>query len=188
MKKIPTLFIKDDKNVLTKEVAPQNKWVYDDGSYATRKYDGTACMIHDMTLYKRYDAKTNKKTGKQKPIPEGAIKCQEKPDTVTGHFPYWVKCDRNNKSDKYHFEAFDKKNVWEDGTYELCGEKINGNKEHMIGHGLIKHGNHLLNLRSFTYEEILLYLLKNKCEGIVIYNKTGEKMCKIRRKDYGLDW
>ena len=36
----------------------------------------------------------------RKPVPEGAIKCQEKADPITGHFPCWVKVDDKKPEDK----------------------------------------------------------------------------------------
>lgn len=96
--------------------------MFDEGVKATRKYDGTACAIIDGLLYKRYDVK------KGKAVPKFAIPCQE-PDHITGHWPHWVLCQRDNPADKYHFEGLDNLDRKEDGTYELCGPKIQGNPE-----------------------------------------------------------
>ncbi len=182
MKKISTLFKKDtdDLGRVINEVNPENQWVIDGDGVATRKFDGTACAIINGELYKRYDVK------KGKTVPDGAIPCQE-PDEITGHWPHWVKCDRSNPENKYHFEAFDVMVLPDDGTYELCGEKINGNKENIKGHELIRHGNHgLLGLIfPYTFENIEQYLSSVNIEGIVFHHPDG-RMCKIRKSDFGL--
>jgi len=98
MKKIPTLFTREFKKHkvvnITPEVTPGLEWVLEGEGIATVKADGSCCAIFNDELYKRYDAKG-------KSIPDGAIKCQEEPDPVTGHFPCFVKCDRDNPSDKW---------------------------------------------------------------------------------------
>ena len=99
MRKMSTLFIiLYPERSLLDEVRPENSWIHDAGVLPTRKFDGSACMILNSTLYKRWD---NKK-GKVPPI--GAIECQE-PDVITGHHPYWILCDKYNNADKYFFEA-----------------------------------------------------------------------------------
>ena len=125
MKKISILYKKDpnDWGRVINEINPENDWVFNDG-IPTRKFDGTSCMIKDFELYKRYDAKRNRKTGKWKQIPIGAIPCQE-PDKITGHHPHWIKCDVSNGGDTYHLEAFSKLSLDamdNDGTYALIVE------------------------------------------------------------------
>jgi len=193
MKKIKTVFAKDENNNMTTTIPEDNLWVLDNG-IATIKFDGTSVKIAGI-LYKRYDAKKDKKTGLYKAVPEGAIPCQE-PDEVTGHWPHWVPCDRNDPSDKYHFEAFDKQDEWEDGTYELCGPKINGNPQCMNEHLLIEHGKRLYNLPNghflrdpkVDYDSLKSFLETHNIEGIVYHEKNGDRMLKIRRKDFGIEW
>ena len=189
MKKISTLFKKNPDNLglVINEINPENQWVFKYG-IPTRKFDGTACAIINGNLYKRYDARINTKTGLyKKPIPEGAIPCQE-PDPITGHHPHWVKCDRNNPADKYHFMAFDLLENKENGTYELCGEKVQGNPEHIKGHKLIKHGIEVLNITDFSFENIKKYLSdpSHNIEGIVFHSKLDDKMCKIKKSNFGI--
>ena len=183
MKKISTLYKKDpaDLSKVLAEIAPENKWVLDGEGIPTRKFDGTATAIINGELYKRYDAKR----GKQ--VPVGAIPCQE-PDAITGHYPHWIKCERNKPSDKYHFEAFDILNNKEDGTYELCGEKIQGNPEHISGHRLIKHGIEQLSITDFSFEGLRKYLSNPELdiEGVVFHHRTDDRMCKIRKCDFGI--
>lgn len=195
MKKLSTLFKKDPNDLgrVINEINPENEWVFEFG-IPTRKFDGTACAIINGELYKRYDSKINKKTGKRKPIPEGAIPCQEA-DEITGHWPHWVKCNRDDNSNRWHFVGFDELmqtcvenqsvNVFDD-TYELCGEKIQGNPENIKGHKLIKHGSQILSIDDFSFEWIHMFLAAVDIEGIVFHHKTDDRMCKIRKSDFGI--
>jgi hypothetical protein len=165
MKKISTLFKKDPNNlgVVINEINPDNQWVFDGFGIATRKFDGTA--------------------------PEISIPCQD-PDPISGHWPHWVKCDRNNPSDRYFFEALDNSENLRDWTYELIGEKINGNPEGIIGHKFVEHGaTKLIGLvYPITFENLKQYLETVDIEGIVFHHKErlDGRMCKIRKKDFGI--
>ena len=180
MKKISTYFEKDptDLGRVINQVNPENAWVSDEGVVATVKFDGTSCAIINGQLYKRYDAKRGKTA------PEGAIPCQE-PDSVTGHHPHWVLCNRENPGDKYHFEAFDKEDGILDGTYELCGPKIQGNPEKFPDHFLVRHGAQVLLLESLEFDYIREVLEAEDIEGIVFHHPHG-MMCKIRKTDFGI--
>jgi hypothetical protein len=187
MKKISTLYKKNPQDLsrVIDEVNPENSWVFE-GAIATRKFDGVATAIISGDLYKRYDVKR----GKTAPV--GAIPCQE-PDEITGHHPHWVKCDRDNPSDKLFFEAFDCLDNKEDDTYELCGEKISTerfnaklNVEKIEGHKLIRHGCEKLNVPDLSFDGIRKFLDEHDIEGIVFYHPTDDRMCKIRKKDFGI--
>ncbi len=167
------------------KINPKNEWVYEYG-IPTRKFDGTATAIINGEFYKRYDAKL--KNGKyKKPIPKNAIPCQDA-DLITGHHPHWIRCDRNNPADKWHWKAFDLLEKKEDGTYELCGTKVQSNPENITGHILIKHGIEVLEITNFTYENIKKYLSdeRNDIEGIVFHCSIDDRMCKIRKSDFGI--
>jgi len=183
MKKISTLFKKDpnDLSKVINEVNPENQWVFEGNSIPTRKLDGTACAIIEGKLYKRYDVK------KGKSIPNDAIPCQE-PDEITGHWPHWIKCDVNNPSDKYHFEGFNNLSLKKDGTYELIGEKVQGNAEKLKGHYLVRHGELLLPRLyiPLTFYGIIQYLGMVDIEGIVFHEIGGDRMAKIRKSDFGI--
>lgn len=122
-----------------------------------------------------------------KPIPDGAIKCEEEADTITGHLPCWVKAESNNKAYKWAIKAFDDAGELEDGTYEICGEHFNSNRECLAGDIMIKHGSVEFEIADRNFEGIRKFLEENYIEGIVFHRDNGE-MCKIRRKDYGLSW
>lgn len=186
MKKISTLFKKDpnDLSLVIDEINPGNEWVFTDG-IPTRKYDGIACAIINGFLYKRRDIK------KGKNVPHDAIPCQE-PDVITGHWPHWVRCERGNNDDKYFFEAFDQLGIKLNGSYELCGESIsterftkNFNAENITGHMMIPHGEMYIELPYLSFYGIKAYLAMHDIEGIVFKEMHGERMCKIRKKDFG---
>lgn len=87
MKKIPTLFKREFENGKIKAVLPELNGDMENvliNGTATVKWDGSCCAVIGGKFYKRYDAK------KGKPVPAGAIKCQEEADSVTGHLPCWV--------------------------------------------------------------------------------------------------
>ncbi len=184
MKKLSTLFKKDPEDLgrIIAEINPENTWALTDG-VPTQKFDGTSCAIIDGKLYKRFDLK------KGRNLPEGAIPCQE-PDSKSGHHPHWVPCHREDNANKFHFEAFDKLGSENqiDGSYELCGEKIQKNPEKLIGHQLIPHGKEILDLPDRSFEGIKSFLESADLEGIVFHHKdpNDERMCKIRKTDYGI--
>lgn len=202
MKKIPTLFEREFLNHKTvkifNEVTPGMEWVLAGEGVATVKFDGSCCAIIDGDLYKRYDAKKGRK------VPEGAIKCQEEVDPITGHLPCWVKCDRENPNDKWFWSAFDNyvleysKNHLDtcelqspmsiilDGTYEAVGRHFRNNSYNMNYDILIPHGKQEIEVER-TFNGIKRYLSENYIEGIVFW-KDGEPKCKIKRSDFGFEW
>ena len=108
------------------------------------------------------------------------------PDPVTGHHPHWVKCERSDTANRWFFTAFDRLELKEDATYELCGEKVQGNKENIIGHELIRHGIHVLHITDLSFDGIKEYLSNVDIEGIVFHHETDSRMCKIRKSDFGI--
>ena len=189
MKKIPTLFVREFEGHTVKRVLPEVteglEWVLEGKGIATIKYDGSCCAIIDGKLYKRYDAKHGK------PIPKGAIPCQEKADPITGHFPCWLACDREQPSDKWFYAAYDclvkDIGIPLDGTYEAVGVHFQGNPYKMEDDRLIKHGLNVAFLKERSFEGIKQFLEENYEEGIVFW-KDGEPKCKIKRSDFGLVW
>ncbi|MCI8795340.1 MAG: hypothetical protein HFG89_00585 [Dorea sp.] len=202
MKKILTLFERKYENHKVTEVLPNitpgMEWVLSGEGVATVKFDGSCCAIIDGDLYKRYDAKKGRK------VPEGAIKCQEEADSITGHLPCWVKCDRENPNDKWFWSAFDNyvleysKNHLDtcelsspmsiilDGTYEAVGRHFRNNSYNMDSDILIPHGKQEIEVER-SFEGIKRYLSENYIEGIVFW-KDGEPKCKIKRSDFGFEW
>lgn len=183
VKKISTLFKKDPSDLgrIINEINPENAWVFHGEGIATRKFDGTSSAIIDGILYKRYDVK------KGRTAPPDAIPCQEA-DSVSGHHPHWLPCDRTKKEDRFFFEAFDALSEIIDGTYELCGPKVQGNPENLDRHVLIPHGKEILEIQDFSFEAFR-ELLSDKdmnIEGIVFHHISDGRMCKIRKRDFGV--
>lgn len=188
MKKIPTVFKRVFENnkivgILPEFTNEECKEAFEKGT-PTLKMDGSACAVIGGMLYKRYDCKRGKK------LPENAILCQEKPDEITGHFPCWIPCSRDNRADKWFFAAYD--NYWEfnkveDGTYEAIGMHFNGNKYGMIEDTLYKHGSIVVDFGFRTFDSVKKYLESYKIEGIVFWFE-GKPVCKIKRSDFGFYW
>lgn len=179
MKKIPTLFKRiftpDHKKIITREVTPGCECVLRGECIATVKWDGACCAIINGEIYKRYDAKIGR-DGKQKVPPEGAIPCQPEPDPETGHWPHWVKCEKNKPEDKYFLEALDNfhqspqlshtpaqphkldPSGWSgwaiyDGTYEAVGPAWQSNPQSVETNRLVRHGDNIIpieNLLDFS--------------------------------------
>ena len=194
MKKIPTLFKREFEghnivNVLPELSDESLQWVLDGEGIATVKWDGSCCAIIDGKFYVRYDAKNGK------PVPEGAIKCQEEPDPVTGHLPCWLPYDENNKGQKWFGDAYKRYADTQvevplehqpDGTYEAIGKHFNGNMYNLDYDTLVLHGKDVIEVPR-TFEGIRDYLKDNFIEGIVFW-KDGEPKCKIKRSDFGFEW
>lgn len=187
MKKMTSLFVRDyiakHKASARNEYSPGTEWVQAGLGFATVKLDGTCCMIKDGALFKRYDAKH----GKQPPA--GFIPCQESPDPISGHWPGWLVVGDEPES-RWHREAFAAKlpTEWLDGTYELVGPKIAGNKERFDHHELDRHGAYVFSAGPpRDFEGLKEWFQHNHVEGIVWHSPTGE-MVKIKRSDFGMEW
>jgi hypothetical protein len=198
MKKIKTVFAVDrERDFATSVPNPGCEWVLGGEGSASVKIDGTSCLVAGGRLFKRYDAKNGK------PLPAGAVPCEEAPDPVTGHWPCWVPVG-DAPEDKFHREAFARKEGWEDGTYELVGPKISStthrmsskgrfercgsvkNRYGLDGHELWPHGADVRDVPR-TWEGIRDWLAAHEVEGLVFRHPDG-RMAKIRRKDFHLAW
>ncbi|HYX21796.1 MAG TPA: DUF5565 family protein [Thermoanaerobaculia bacterium] len=185
MIKILCLFQRDfsgGKPRLLRAVTQGCDWVLAGEGTATRKRDGTSCLVKGGVLYKRYDVK------KGKTVPAGAIACTPQADGVTGHWPHWIEVGSEPDS-VWHMNAWTnlKPRVLEDGTYELCGPKINGNPEGLSEHVFIRHGSEVLGKVPRDFDGLREFLRLASYEGIVFHHGDG-RMVKIRRDDYGFSW
>lgn len=190
MKKIPSLFKRDyeGNRQVYDEVVPGCEWVLSGEGVATEKYDGTACMVRDGKLFKRYDRKLNKR-GKCKAAPEGWEPCEGAPDEHTGHWPGWVPVGEEPES-KYYRKAwayYQSIGDLPDGTYELVGPKVQGNPYALMEYGLWEHGLKQLSDVPRWFDGIRVYLSAIVIEGIVWHHSDG-RMCKVKRRDFGLPW
>lgn len=198
MKKIPTIFKREFIGKNQVKTFPEVLEGYEDVlayGKATLKWDGSCCAIINGEFYKRYDAKGGK------PIPEGAIKCQENADPVTSHLPCWIKVDEANPSDKWFLAAYNNTISDErliangfvnsngqliDGTYESVGKHFNGNPYGFENDKLIPHGIDEISVER-NFDDIKRYLEHHNIEGIVFWY-NGEPKAKIKRSDFGFDW
>lgn len=183
MKKIPSLFVRDrETGLATDVVTPGCEWVTNGEGVATWKWDGTCCMVRGGRLFKRYDAKNGK-------TPPTNFEPEQEPDAITGHWPGWVPVG-DGTADQYHREAFTNSHfidmnggMWPDGTYELCGPKVNGNPEGFASHFLIRHGTRTVDAPR-TFSRLREWLATWEMEGVVFYHPDG-RMVKVKKKDFG---
>ena len=186
LKKMPTLFMREYEGSkrATVAVTPGCEWVLAGEGEATEKVDGAACAIIGGEFYRRYDA--NPKKGRKPPI--DGTPCQPEPDPVTGHWPFWVRVYPGVASDAHFLRAY-KNSPWcrEDGTYEAVGVHFQSNPYNLDDDFLEKHGRIKINDCPRTYDGIYEWLRAHEVEGIVWW-RNGEPGCKIKRKDFGLEW
>ncbi len=177
MKKIPTLFRRNPERMqdVLPEPHPDCAWVFDGEGTPTRKYDGTCCRVKGGRLWKRRELKK----GKTPPPDFELADCDE----TTGKTVGWVPVGNGN-ADRWHLEAFGDGNL-PDGTYELCGPKVQGNPERFETHVLVPHSeatqyDNVLR----TFEGLRGFLETMDIEGIVFHHPDG-RMAKIKKRDFG---
>jgi len=176
MQKIVSLFQRnyETDRLVRDEVVPGAEWVLSGEGVATRKYDGTCCMIRGGKLYKRYELKANRTT-------PPSFEPAQPPDPVTGDVPGWLPVG-DGPEDARHREAFGAGN-FPDGTYELCGPKVQGNPERFETHVLVPHGIDKLPDAPRDFAHLRAYLAEKTIEGIVWHHPDG-RMVKIKRRDF----
>jgi len=179
MKKIPTLFRRDPENMsrVLDEVTPGCEWVTEGEGVATRKLDGTCCMIDESgAFWKRRTVKRGK------PDPETFIFCEE--DSNTGKRFGWVLV---TSKDKYHVEAFlELEGHWRPGTYELLGPKIQGNPEQIKRHTLWRHASPTKYPDApRSFDGIRGWFDGKDIEGLVFHHPDG-RMAKIKLRDFDI--
>lgn len=179
MEKIISLFKRnyDGDRLVRDEIVEGAEWVANGEGVATRKWDGTCCKMQGGRLFKRYDAKK----GKQ---PPPNFEPTQDPDPVTGHWPGWVPVSTTEPGDKWHLEALKGETELPDGTYELCGPKVQGNPERLQAHKLIPHGAAEINAPR-TFAELREFFKTAGIEGVVWHHSDG-RMVKIKAKDFGI--
>lgn len=179
MKKIPTIFVRDlsrQPALVIPEWQPDCLWVRDGEGYATRKYDGTSCLIRGGRLFKRRELRR----GDVAP-PDFEVADH---DPTTGKTVGWVPVG-DGPDDKYHREGF--RADLPDGTYELIGPKVQGNKEHRDQHELLAHALAEQVDAPRDFDGLRNALAGTHIEGIVWHHPDG-RMAKIKRRDFGLKW
>lgn len=176
MQKIVSLFQRnyEGDRLVRDEVVPGAEWVLAGEGMATRKYDGTCCMVRDGRLYKRHEVKANRSAPPD-------FELAQQPDPITGEVTGWVPVG-HGPEDARHREAFGTGN-FPDGTYELCGPKVQGNPEGFEKHLLIPHGIDELPDCPRDFAGLRDWLSGLKIEGVVWHHPDG-RMVKIKRRDF----
>lgn len=177
MKKIPTIFERDwngDRSRVVDIPHPDCAWVFAGEGVATRKYDGTSCLIRDGKLYKRRELKGNQ------PAPPDFELADR--DEETGKTVGWVPVG-DGPEDCWHREAFENAG---DGTFELLGPKIQGNVEGRAKHVLQSHSMaETYPTAPRTFDALRGWLDGQDIEGLVFHHPDG-RMAKIKLRDFGL--
>lgn len=182
MNKIPTIFVRDMSKqpaLVTPEWVPGCEWVRDGEGIATQKYDGTSCLVRDGKLYKRRELR------------QGDVAPQDfeslGTDENTGKTVGWVPVG-DGSEDRWHREAFTSVPEWPNGTYELVGPKIQGNKDGYSTHTLVSHARAApMHDAPRDFDGLRAWLAEHRVEGLVWHNHDG-RMAKIKRRDFGLKW
>ena len=180
MRKIPTMFKRNPENMryILNEPHPDCLWVFNGEGIATRKYDGTCVAIIEGSYFKRREVK------KGKNAPDNFIEVMY--DLNTGKRVGWVPVSNTDPQDKYHREAYDKLINKLDGTYELCGPKVQGNPERFEDHVLIPHAEtEVFKDCPREFADLKEWFVGKDIEGIVFHHPDG-RMAKIKKRDFGL--
>lgn len=182
MKKIPTMFERDwagDKSRVVDKAHKDCGWVFAGEGLATRKIDGTSCMVRDGVLLKRREVRRGDG------LPENFEVSTE--DEETGKAIGWVPVGEGPE-DRWHREAFATAGACglRNGTYELVGPKVQGNPEGFSEHVLVSHemtGDYADVPR--TFEGLREWLSGRDIEGLVFHHADG-RMAKIKQRDFGM--
>ena len=183
MKKIPTIFERDwngDRSRVTDTPNPAAQWVFDGEGVATRKIDGTCCMVRSNVLFKRRELR------KGDSAPDGFELADH--DDETGKTVGWVPVGVGQE-DKFHREAWGLEvETVPDGTYELIGPKVQGNPEKSITHRLERHGEGVAGVWydvPRTFDGLREWFVGKDIEGVVFHHPDG-RMAKIKKRDFGM--
>lgn len=192
MCKIPTVFERDwegERSRVVDKVHLGCEWVLAGEGIATRKLDGTSCMIRGRNFYKRREVRRDQ-------IVPPDFKEVER-DDITGKTVGWVPVGQGPE-DRQHQEAFlhvlqcrqnwaTHDNFVPDGTYELVGPGIQGNPERYPFRTLVPHSDSTLILEGVprTFDGLKEWLAIQDIEGVVFHHPDG-RMAKIKLRDFGI--
>lgn len=183
MKKTPTLFERDwngDRSRVVPQIHPDCLWVAMGHGVATRKIDGTCCMVRAGRLFKRREIRDGDAQPENFEVADS--------DGETGKIVGWVPVGEGPE-DARHREAFSYAiDGFRDGTYELVGPKVQGNPEKYSTHTLVAHGDPSLKFAAEpprTFDELRAWMSGRDIEGVVWHHSDG-RMAKIKLRDFGL--
>jgi hypothetical protein len=199
MQKIPLLFKTDEQR---KYVIPEVnvEAVFEEPTIAHRKYDGTCMYFDGIDWFARrqvknysnginaldfemveYDSITDKAFGWE-------------PVARSPFFKAWQEAMIKQPLDCDILDTRD--GMYEPGTYELLGPKINGNPEQIKGHRLMPHSRaqqlgdiQMLELELVqdpeqAYAELKRVLFYLPVEGVIFKDRGLKPLAKLRRKDF----
>lgn len=185
MKKIPTMFVRNPENRsrVLNQITPGCEWVFAGEGIATRKLDGTCCLLRDGKLFKRREFKLGNAFPTDFELADS--------DPETGKVVGWVPVT-DSPEDRWHREAHAAlltANEAEgmkppDATYELVGPKVQGNPERCKEHQLVRHSLLVITDVPRTFD-VLSEWLSLDIEGVVFHHPDG-RMAKIKGKDFGV--
>ncbi|GLY95680.1 DUF5565 family protein [Actinoplanes sp. NBRC 103695] len=178
MNKIPTVFLRDpdDRKRTLPEVNPVCQWVVDGEGVPTRKYDGTCVMLDEAGAWW---ARREVRPGRTRPPGYQPVMTDE----VTGKTVGWEPM-ANSAYARYHAEAVAGGGPGAPGTYELIGEKVNGNPERVTGHTLVRHAEADTFDVPRDFAGLRDWLLAHpQYEGIVWHHPDGRR-AKLKHRDF----
>lgn len=183
MKKIPTVFLRDNRGHAINQINPGCEVALAIG-VPTRKWDGTCCLIRGGKLYKRLE--WDEKKGN---APASWLHHDFDPAIRHGHG--WIPVG-DGPDDWMHREAFargkdDAEDALHDGTYELVGPRVGKNPERLDRHLLVPHGRDEMVSVPRDFDGLRAWLGEVRTEGIVWW-VNGEPAAKLKRRDFGIPW
>ncbi|MEV5575766.1 DUF5565 family protein [Spirillospora sp. NPDC052269] len=175
MRKIPTVFTRDwagDPKHVTRFPDPDCAWVFAGQGVPTRKFDGTCARFDGELWWTRREVRAGRTP------PDGFVPIAT--DETTGKTVGWEPAESSSFQKFLREAAGDA--VWEPGTYELIGPKVNGNPEGVDAHALVPHGEQRLIGVPLDFDGLREWLLAHPYEGIVWHAADG-RMAKLKRRD-----
>ncbi len=176
MRKIVTLFCRNYETDfhVRPEIVPGAEWVLAGEGVATRKWDGACCLVQGGQLLKRHELKPGRRP------PAGFVPVTGV-DPNTGKRQGWLPVTERPE-DRWFHEAF----VGDEpeGTYELCGPKVQGNPEGLSAHVLLPHGGEILDHAPRSYSGLKTFFALADLEGVVWHHPDG-RMVKLKIRDFG---
>jgi hypothetical protein len=180
LRKIPTIFARDwngDRSRVIDTPHADCGWVFAGEGVATRKLDGTSCLVRGGKLFKRRELKKGQTTPPDFTLADH--------DEETGRTVGWVPVG-DGPDDRWHREAFAAAGAMPDGTYELLGPHVQGNPERLKRDTLLPHATATAYADApRTFEALRDWLARHDIEGLVWHHPDG-RMAKIKLRDFGL--
>jgi hypothetical protein len=173
VRKIPTVVERDwsdPRHPIVDQPNPACAWVFAGEGVATRKWDGTCCLVRDGQLWKRRELRDGEAA------PAGFE--LEQRDAGTGKTVGWMPVGIGPE-DRWHRDAWAALTAGgtagpPDGTYELLGPKVQGDPERAGPHRLERHVDApVVAGCPRTFAGLRAFLAGQDIEGVVFHTRTG---------------